>query len=87
MNDTTTATVRTTVQGTVLTALASLLSRWFGWNITLDDLLPLAPLVAFVIAVFYRLSRMLTERFPILKYILFGVGQAPTYTAPEATQS
>lgn len=74
-----TATVRTTVNMLVLTALVSLVARYTGWNVRVEDLLPYLPALAPVAAVFYRLSRFLTHRYPSLGWILFGSGKEPEY--------
>ena len=79
MQQSTTATIRTTVNGTILTAVVSLAYKLFGWEVKVDDLLPFLPLLAPCIAVFYRLSLYLSERFPAIGYILFGVNKSPSY--------
>ena len=79
MNDTRTATVRTTVNTTVLLYVAILFNWLFSWNITLDDLAPFAPIILGVVAVFYRLSLYVTARWPKLGWVLFGNKETPTY--------
>lgn len=74
-----TATVRTTVNMLVLTAIVSVVARYTGWEVKVEDLLPYLPALAPVAAVFYRLSRYLTGRFPVLGWILFGSGKEPEY--------
>lgn len=79
MKDTTTATVRTTVNTTVLAALGALLYKIFGWDIKVEDMLPFLPVIAAVVAVFYRLSLAVTAKWPVVGYILFGRTTPPTY--------
>lgn len=79
MKDTTTATIRTTVNGTVLTAVVALIVKLTGWEIDAEDLLPFVPVIVPIIAVFYRLSLWLTEKFPVVGYVLFGKPVTPKY--------
>lgn len=79
MNDTKKATVRTTVNTTVLAAICALVYQLFGWSWTVDDLLPYVGLVAPVVAVFYRLSLWASKKWPTVGYILFGINEQPTY--------
>lgn len=82
MNDTTTATTRTTVNGTILTALIIAAANVFGWSIEMADLAPFLPVLAAVILGFYRLSLTLSERWPWVGYVLFGTKKTPTYPPP-----
>jgi hypothetical protein len=79
MNDTRTATVRTTVNGTILTGIIIAVAAGFGWTIEVADLAPYLPVLAAAIGVFYRLSLYLSERWPRLGYILFGRNTLPAY--------
>ena len=80
MNDTNTATVRTTVNGTILTAVIIGAAALFGWTIDVADLAPYLPVLAGAIAVFYRLSLYVSERWPKLAFVLFGKTTSPVYT-------
>lgn len=73
------ATVRTTVQTVVLTAVVAVIAKLTDWQVEVDDLLPYVPLLAPVAAVFYRASRWLTARYPSLGWVLFGSGKEPEY--------
>lgn len=72
------ATVRTTVNSTLLLVISSVCSRVFGWNVDLSD-----PVVVLVLAgvtpIFYRASRWASEKWPTLGYILFGKVATPQY--------
>lgn len=76
--------VRTSVHMTVLTAICSALAKWRGWTLQVDDLLPYTPLILPVAAAFYRLSRVLSDRWPWLGYVLFGIVKKPAYVDPPA---
>lgn len=80
MTDTSTATVRTTVNGTILTAVIIGIANLFGWTIELADLTPFIPVLAGAILVFYRASLYVAERWPKLGYVLFGKTEAPVYS-------
>lgn len=73
------ATIRTTVNSTVLLYITIFLNWVFDWNISLDDLAPFAPVILAVVAIFYRLSLWLNEKFPTLGWILFGYKTPPSY--------
>ncbi len=79
MNDTSTATVRTTVNGTILTAIIIAVAAGFGWTIEVGDLAPYLPVLAAAIGVFYRLSLYISERWPKLGFVLFGKATSPSY--------
>jgi hypothetical protein len=79
LNDTTIATIRTTVNSSYLTAAAAVLYKLFGWDVKVEDLLPFMPIIVPAIAVFYRLSLYIGTRWPTLGTILFGVQKKPTY--------
>lgn len=57
-------TVRTTVNTTILAAIAGVAAKVFKVKIDAEDLLPYVVLVAPVVAVFYRASRAITDRWP-----------------------
>jgi spore germination protein YaaH len=78
------AVVRTTVQTTVLTAIAAVIFKVTGVDLKLEDLLPWVPIAAPVAAVFYRASRAIADRFPSIGYILFGIPRPPAYAPPPA---
>lgn len=79
------ATVRTTVNASVLAALLALIARLTHWQVQAEDLLPYMPIIIPVVAAFYRLSLMLSKRYPWLGTILYGVNAAPVY--PSLTTS
>ena len=79
MSNTSTATLRTTVNGTVLTAVLALVAKFTGIEVTLEDVLPWTPIIVPIIAVFYRASLYLSEKFPKLGWVLFGRNTPPTY--------
>jgi cobalamin biosynthesis protein CobD/CbiB len=81
MNDTRTATVRTTVNGTILTAVIIATAALFGWTIEVAEMAPFLPVLAAAIGVFYRLSLYVSERWPKLGYVLFGKNTLPSYEA------
>lgn len=79
LKNTTTATIRTTVNGTVLTAVAAIVAKLTHTDVSTDDLLPYLPAAPIVIGVFYRTSLWLTDKFPTVGYILFGKRDEPIY--------
>lgn len=80
---TTTATVRTGWNMTLFAAVASLIYKWTGWNLQVEDLLPLSPVIGIVGGIFYRLSRYIADSAPQVGWILFGTKKAPTaYVEP-----
>ena len=84
MNDTTTATIRTTWNGTIVAGLIVASAAIFGWDISLDDLGPFLPVIAVAIGVIYRLSLALAEKWPKVGYVLFGRRETPAYLSPDA---
>lgn len=80
MNDTRTATLRTTWNGTLIAATSVAAAKLLGWEITVDDLAPFLPVIAVVIGVFYRASLAIAARWPMLGTILFGKTTAPEYS-------
>lgn len=84
MNDTTTATVRTGWNLGLFSAFAALVYKLTGWTLTVDDLLPFAPFIAIVGGVFYRISRLLSDKVSWLGYVLFGNARTPAnYEQPK----
>lgn len=82
-SDKNTATVRSGWQVGVLSAVVALVYKLTGWEVTIDQLLPYAPAIAVVAGVFYRLSRVLSEKLPWIGYVLFGNKKTPTnYVEP-----
>lgn len=78
-------TVRTTVNTTILVAVAAVAAKVFDVDIEAEDLLPYVPIAIPVIAAFYRLSRAITDRWPQIGYVLFGNARPPSYPpAPPA---
>jgi hypothetical protein len=76
------ATVRTTVNMTVLSALLAVLAKVFGWEVQVEDLLPYLPIFVPVIAAFYRLTRYLATKWTWLGVLLFGIDSPPSYDPP-----
>lgn len=74
-------TVRTTVNTTILVAIAAILAKVFKVKVEAEDLLPYAPIAVPVVAIFYRLSRAVTDRWPQIGYVLFGNTRPPDYPA------
>jgi hypothetical protein len=79
MNDNNTATVRTTWNGTLVAGFIVLGAKLFGWEVTLDSLAPWLPVITVFIAVFYRLSLVVSETWPRVGWVLFGKASPPAY--------
>jgi hypothetical protein len=77
-SDLNTATVRTAVP-MAWTSVALWFIDRYGINLSLDDLVTLAPLTLVVGGVVYRLSRALEARFPKLAYVLLGSKKTPNF--------
>jgi len=79
MNDVNLATKRTAINVGGLAAFIGLVAKLFGVDITVsaDQLVALSPLIAAVVAVSYRVSRLLASKFPKSGWVLFGSGQEP----------
>lgn len=78
-------TVRTTINTTILVAATALAAKVFSVKVEAEDLLPYAPIAVPVVAVFYRASRAITDRWPRIGYVLFGNARPPAYPpAPAA---
>lgn len=73
------ASTRTTVNTTVLTVIVLVANRVFGWNITLEDLLPWMPVIVPVYFAAVRVSYYVAERYPQFAKVLFGIVKEPTY--------
>jgi hypothetical protein len=73
------ATIRTTVNGTVLAAVLALIAKLTGWEVSTDELLPYVPALVPIIAVFYRVTLWLSVKFPSVAWVLFGKGEPPKY--------
>jgi hypothetical protein len=82
MSDNNTATIRTTWNGIIVSVIIVLAAKYFNWTITVDDLLPYMPAIGAVIAVVYRLSLVVSEKWPKAGWVLFGKKAAPTYAPP-----
>lgn len=83
LSDTNTASVRTGWQAGVFTALVALLYKLTGWKIELEDLLPFAPVAAVAAGIFYRISRVISDKLPWIGYVLFGNRKTPSaYVSP-----
>lgn len=83
MNNATTATVRTTWNGTIVAALIVATAAIFGWDVNLDDLAPFLPVIGIFIGVFYRASLWAAAKWPSLGYVLFGKPATPAYPPPQ----
>ena len=79
---TNTATLRTGVNTAVFSAIVAVIAKVTGASIRVEDLAPWMPLLAPVIgaaaAIFYRLSRVIADKWPSIGYVLFGTKKAPT---------
>lgn len=73
-------TVRTTVNTTIVLVVAGVLSRYTTLDVDLGDPFVVAALSA-IIAVFYRLSRVIADRYTWIGYVLFGSPRTPAYAA------
>ena len=82
-SDTAIATLRTTWNTSILTALSVAVYKIFGWKVTVDELLPYMPLIIPVVGVFYRASVAISGRWPMVGKILFGVNKTPAYAKAE----
>lgn len=79
MTDTLRASLRTGWFAGILTAILGTINARFNWDLTVDDLLPFAPVVAIAAGVAYRASRVLADRWPSIGFVLFGSTKTPTY--------
>ena len=86
MTDTLRASLRTGWFAGILTAFLGTINARFGWDLTVDDLLPFAPVVAIIAGVAYRASRVLADRWPSIGFVLFGSTKAPSYTPTEVKE-
>lgn len=84
MRDETIGTIRTTYNTTLLTLVGLTLNKVFGWELALEDLTPYLPVIAAIVAVFYRASLVLSEIWPPVGYILFGHKTVPSYSVKES---
>lgn len=73
-----TGTVRTGVNATVLAVIGWVASNVFGFTLDLADPITIA-VVAGAVPIFYRASRELADRFPVIGRILFGINDTPIY--------
>lgn len=80
MNDTRTATVRTSWFAT-FTAVVAFVAARLGLNIDTNDPLFLLA-VPVVVGVLYRAALALSEAVPWIGYVFFGVNRSPEYTNP-----
>ena len=78
MNDTNIATVRTGVNAGIIGVVVYLAQRLFDFTVNPTDPIVLVG-VPLVVAFGYRLSRWLTAKVPTLSWLLFGIGDEPTY--------
>ena len=83
MNDNNTATLRTTWNGALVTAFIIALANVIGWEIEVADLAPFLPVLIGIIAIFYRLSLIISETWPKAGFVLFGKKAAPAYGPPK----
>lgn len=84
MQDKNVATVRTGWNIGVFSLVAAIIYKFTGWTVTVDDLIPYAPVIAIAGGVFYRLTRVISEKVKWLGYVLFGNTSTPSnYEKPE----
>jgi hypothetical protein len=82
-SDAAVATTRTGVNSTALAVIGWVLTNVFGWTIDVSDPTFIAVVVVAVPA-FYRVTTVLTELWPPLGYIFFGVRSTPGYEPEDA---
>jgi hypothetical protein len=72
------ATTRTAVNSGALAFVVYLVQRFTDIEIDVTDPVVLA-VAPFAIGLFYRLSRLITKKYPALVKVLFGYGEDPHY--------
>lgn len=78
------ATVRTGWNTTIVIGIAGAISRYTDVDLNVEDPLVVAVLGGAVV-VFYRLSRVVADRYTWVGYVLFGNARPPAYPpAPPA---
>lgn len=82
MKSETVGTVRTTVNMTVLTLIATVIARYTNWSVEVEDLLPYTPLISGAVLVFYRLSLYVSQKFTWIGVVLYGINSPPKYVPP-----
>lgn len=79
-DDLRTATIRTALPAGWAVALVAAITYLTDWAITVEDLLPWAPVAAVAYAAFYRVLRVIEKVAPNwLRYIFFGSTSEPMY--------
>lgn len=73
-------TVRSAWNTTILLAIAGVVGRFTDLDLNVEDPLVVAAFGA-SIAVFYRLSRVVCDRWTWIGYVLFGTPRTPAYAA------
>lgn len=73
------ATKRTAIPAFWFTVIVTGANQIFGWQVTLDELLPWTPALLIGYGVIYRAARWAEARFPTLGKIVFGTGETPQY--------
>lgn len=73
-------TLRTGWNGTLALIVAGVISRYTTLDIDIEDPLFVAGLGG-AITVFYRLSRVISDRYTWIGYVLFGSPRTPSYQA------
>lgn len=73
------STKRTAVNIVVVGYVVYAVNRLFGWDIKLSDtdMLIIMPVIGVVFGIGYRLSRLLTNKWAWLGWLLFGSGKEP----------
>lgn len=79
MKDTTTAVIRTTWFASLLTLIASLVSKWTETDVKVEDLAPWVPVIAGGLAVAYRAALFVASKWNWVGIILFGKSTTPSY--------
>lgn len=73
------ASTRTTVNTAVIAVIVMLANQIFGWELTVEQLLPFMPVIVPAYFFVVRVSYYLAERFPTLGRVLFGITAKPLY--------
>lgn len=73
-------TVRTGWNATLALIIAAVIGRYTDINVDMEDPIVIAVLGG-AITVFYRLSRVISDRYTWVGYVLFGSPRTPSYQA------
>lgn len=79
MNQTTIASIRTITPQAWAALIVVVARTVFGWELESNWALFLVPLIG---AFFYRISRVIEGKWPVLGWVLLGYGSEPVYPKP-----